>query len=331
MTTETDEKQKSKTVTKKVSDIAEKAQGYVKPVLDVIVFLIPMMIKYGRLARTFIEQLPTNAINFIIGFIFCFFGGLYPLFFAAIQAAEYGGRKAVMKAVRDIADEVMKIIEESKKDDKVDADKDGTADVDQIATKEFVQRKFLLVIKKMDPHKVDNAVTSIYQVWLSVAAVLTIEFARTISLALSIAEFIKQPINRYIAPLIKKVVPDEYDKWVPVILGWIAKSAGMSIAFYIQAVRSAFTSALIGGLMMSQAAYQALIERNIKLGGLIKDSHQDTVIDEILSYALAALGFMFQLKIGFKLQYPFNLLLWPFEWGEWLVRWLITSSVNNPK
>jgi hypothetical protein len=125
-----------------------------------------------------------------------------------------------MSALHDIADEILKIIEESKKDDKVDDDGDGKADVDELATKEFVQRKFLLVMKKMDPQKVDRALSSIYQVWLAVAAVLTIEFARAISLALSIAEFIKQPTNRYIAPIIKKVVPDDYDKWVPIILGW---------------------------------------------------------------------------------------------------------------
>ena len=178
------------------------------------------MIKYGRVVRVYIDKLPANAFNFLVGFIFCFFGGLYPVLFAAIQAANYGGRKAVMDALRDIADEVLKIIEESKKDDKVDADGDGKADVNELATKEFVQRKFLLVIKKMDPLKVDKAISNIYQVWLAVAAVLTIEFARAISLALSIAEFIKQPTNRYIAPFVKKVVPDEYDKWVPIILGW---------------------------------------------------------------------------------------------------------------
>ena len=220
MTTETDEKQKAENAAKNAAELAEKLQGLVKPVLDAIVFAIPLIIKYSRIVRVYIEKLPANAFNFLVGFIFCFFGGLFPVLFAAIQAAEYGGRKAVMSALHDIADEILKIIEESKKDDKVDDDGDGKADVDELATKEFVQRKFLLVMKKMDPEKVDKALSSIYQVWLAVAAVLTIEFARAISLALSIAEFIKQPTNRYIAPIIKKVVPDDYDKWVPIILGW---------------------------------------------------------------------------------------------------------------
>ena len=72
----------------------------------------------------------------------------------------------------------------------------------------------------MDPHKIDKAISSIYKVWLAVAAVLTIEFARAISLALAIADFIKQPVNRYLAPIVQKLVPDKYDKWVPIVLGW---------------------------------------------------------------------------------------------------------------
>jgi hypothetical protein len=60
----------------------------------------------------------------------------------------------------------------------------------------------------------------------------------------------------------------------------ITKSIGMSIAWYIQTVRSAFASALIGGLMMARATYQFLVHRNMTLGGLIKENHDDSVVDE---------------------------------------------------
>lgn len=82
---------------------------------------------------------------------------------------------------------------------------------------------------------------------------------------------------------------------------------------------------------MARAAYAALVERNINLGGLIKDNHEDTMVDEMLSYVFAAMGFIFQLGIGFKLPFPLNLALWPFELGEWSVRWLVTSSATIPK
>lgn len=113
--------------------------------------------------------------------------------FAALQAAEYGGRKTVMDAIVDLADEALIIIEETKKDDDVDADKDGKKDVKQISGSELLKRKTLLVLKKMNPEKIDKAVSSIYKVWLSVAAVLAVQFARTISMALAIAEFLQKP------------------------------------------------------------------------------------------------------------------------------------------
>mmetsp|Transcript_130722 Transcript_130722/g.194786 ORF Transcript_130722/g.194786 Transcript_130722/m.194786 type:complete len:332 (+) Transcript_130722:93-1088(+) len=330
MTSETEEKQKTEDGKKKLTEIADKLQGLAKPVLDIASFLIPLMIKYGEKVREIYGKLPQNVIKFIVGFIFCFFGGLYPVFFAAVEAAEQCGRAKVMAALSEISDEILKIIDESKKDDKVDADGDGKADVTQIEGKELVARKTLLVMRKMDPKRVDDAMASMYQVWMAVAAVITIEFARAISMALAIADFMKYPVDRFIAPTIQLAVPDDYDKWVPVLLGWICKSIGMSIAWYVQTVRSAFASALTGGLMMARSAYEALLIRDIRLGGLIKDKHEDSYLDEVLSYAFAALGFSFQVMIGFKMPFPLNLLLWPFQVAEFALRWAITNNSSIP-
>ena len=100
----------------------------------------------------------------------------------------------------------------------------------------------------------------------------------------------------------------------------------MSIAWYIQAVRSAFTSALSGGLLMARSAYQALLIRDIKLGGLVTANHEDSYLDEVMSYIFAACGFYFQFKMGFDMPFPFNLLLWPLEVAEWWIRWAITTQ-----
>jgi hypothetical protein len=145
---------------------------------------------------------------------------LIKVLFAAVQAAEYGGRKTVMDAVQDLSNEALIIIEESKKDDQADDDKDGKSDVGNLSGKEFMVRKTKLVLRKMNPEKFDNAISSIYRVWLSVAAVLSIEFARAIAMALAISDFLKRPVDRFISPTIQKAVPDEYDRWVPVICGW---------------------------------------------------------------------------------------------------------------
>jgi len=83
-------------------------------------------------------------------------------------------------------------VEENKKDDQVDEDGDGIPDTRQISGKELLQRKAKLVLAKMDPEKVNAALTAIYRVWMSVLAVLTIKFARTIALSLTISKYIKK-------------------------------------------------------------------------------------------------------------------------------------------
>ena len=62
-----------------------------------------------------------------------------------------------------MAEEVLVIIEQSKKDNKVDADGDGDADVDELKGRELLKRKMLLVLKKMNPQQVNSALASIYK------------------------------------------------------------------------------------------------------------------------------------------------------------------------
>ena len=132
--------------------------------------------------------------------------------------------------------------------------------------------------------------------------------------------------DRFIAPVLKKLTPDDYDKWVPIILSWITKSIAMSIAWYIQAVISGVTSSLKGGLMMARAAFQFCTYRKITLFGFIPEDESKSVVDEVLSYVFAALGFYVQFRSGFSLPAPLNLLLWPLEVGEYYIRWTITKK-----
>jgi len=229
------------------------------------------------------------------------------------------------QSIVDMAEEAMIIIEESKKDDDKDDDKDGIKDVNQISSKEYIMRKSNLVITKMNPQKVDKALGTIYKVWLSVIAVLTIQFARTISMAISISEYIKAPLNRYIAPIVQAATPDEYDKWVPILFGWFVKGVAISIAWYIQSVISAVTSSLIGALMISRAIITLSRQKQAALQKVIPEDLADTQIDEWLSYGLAALGVYVQFKMNFDVPFPFNIPLFPFEFADYYIRWSVTT------
>jgi hypothetical protein len=106
-----------------VGGLADLLQNVAKPIVAILTLIIPPLFKMTGKAYAVYKKLPANAIQFIVGFTFCFFGGMYPTVFAAVQAAEHGGRKIVVQAVGDLAEEAMTIIEASKKDDKKDEDK----------------------------------------------------------------------------------------------------------------------------------------------------------------------------------------------------------------
>jgi len=328
MTSDVDEG-KTKPAGVSAAEIGDKAgqvvESVAKPLGFVLTIVLPPLITYTAKIVRFLKKLPKDEMKFLIGAIFCFFGGIYPTLFAAVQAAEQGGRAIFVESVSQLSEEALKVLDASKKDDDRDDDKDGKKDVDQISGKEYAERKLVLILTKVDPQKVDNAMNALYTVWLSVAAVLSIQFARTISMALSLAAFLNRPSKRFIAPLIEKAVPDEYDRWVPVILGWINKSIAMSLAWYIQSVISAFTSAVTGGLMMARALYSFCYHHKFTLFGLITNSDSDSYIDEMLSYGFAALGFYFQFMLNFDMPFPLNVVFLPFEIAEWWIRWTITE------
>jgi hypothetical protein len=98
---------------------------------------------------------------------------------------------------------------------------------------------------------------------------------------------------------------------------WLCKSIGISIAWHIQTVISAFTSALAGGLLVSRAILLILFKGKTK--------HEDTNADEIASYAFAAAGFYFQYSMSFNTPFPLNILLFPVEVAEYYIRWAVTN------
>jgi hypothetical protein len=205
---------------KKISAVTQLLANCAQPLITAITYALPLIIAYSKIGYDWYVKLPKDHLQLLIGTILCFFGGVYPTLFAAIEAAKHGGLATLQDSLKALSEEAIIIIEASKKDDNADEDKNGIKDVKEISNKELIIRKTNLVLVKMDPQKVDVAISSTYKVWLSVVAVLTLHFARTISLAVSISDFVKKPLRRYVSPIIEAMTPDEYDKWVPIILGW---------------------------------------------------------------------------------------------------------------
>eukprot|EP00536_Pseudo-nitzschia_multiseries_P010310 jgi/Psemu1/307178/fgenesh1_kg.309_\ len=275
------------------------------------------MVNTGNKLYAIWITLDDNIVKCIIGFVFCFFGGMYPTVFAGVQAAEQGGRALVVKSIGDLSEEATRIINESKKDDKESESK---------SSHEYIKRKTLFVMQKMNPEKVDNALRNIYTVWLAVISVLVVQFARTIQMANSVADFLTRPADKYIKPVVKAALPLEYQQWVPIIMLWTCKTVGMSLAWTLVSIRVAFVSSMQGGLMLARSGYVALRARNITLSGLIDEKHGNTNLDEYAAYGFAALGFCFQLYFRLNPPFPMNIVLFPFRLCEWTLRYGVMKA-----
>jgi len=77
--------------------------------------------------------------------------------------------------------------------------------------------------------------------------------------------------------------------------------------------------------MMTRAFLKIASKQGWTLGGLMPTNEKDTMLDEIVSYVIAFLGFTFQWKMNFDVPFPFSLLLFPIELAEQFIRWSVSK------
>ena len=129
-----------------LSMAAEFLQASFRPLLRILTITLPFLITTIRKLYHMWIRLPIDVTHIIIGLVFCFFGGLYPTLFAAIQAVKLGGWSTFTGALSDLSDEVVVVLEANKKDEK--------PDVKKMDEKELILRKLNLVMTKINPAKV---------------------------------------------------------------------------------------------------------------------------------------------------------------------------------
>ena len=145
-------------------------------------------------------------------------------------------------------------------------------------------------------------------------------------MAVTILNCLQRGILQFAGPMMQAAVPKGYERWIPIVIGWVAKSIAISIAWYLQTIISAVTSAMEGSLIVSRTALKLCVKKGVTLGGLIPQRHEDTYVDEAFGLLLAVWGVCFQFRMGFAIPFPFNLPLLPFEFAESYLRWVITKA-----
>jgi hypothetical protein len=271
----------------------------------------------------FYRALPQDAILAQVGLVYCFAGGYYPTLFSSLQAARHCGLEIMVAAIQDLTDEAIKVI-------------DATADipVDEWSRRDLFLHQTNIVLKTVDPVKINQAAGALYTSWLGISAVLEKEYARVISLSLTMSYYLERAAHWILEPPVKLLVPKDYHIWVPVVIGWGCKAAAMNIAWRIQRILTASTSAMFGGVLFARAILRMLHKRRITLFGLIDETGQETPLDEIIGFTVAGVGFYTQMQyqfennFSFEVPFPLSLVAWPFDWAEKWIQWIITREAH---
>lgn len=264
----------------------------------------------------FYRALPIDAVMAQVGLVYCFAGGYYPTLFSSLQAAQLCGWNVMIEAIDDLTKEAIKVI-------------DATSELtwEGVERKDLFIRQTNIVLKTVDPMKINQAAAALYTTWLGVSAVLEKEYARVISLSMTLASYLQRIAHFVLEPPARLCISQDYHRWIPVVIGWICKASAMNIAWRIQRVLTASTSAMAGGLMFSRAILRMLSKKGIRLFGLIVRQEEDeddgtlinsveSPLEEIIGFSVAALGFYtqieYQYKNGFSFEVPFpiNLVTW---------------------
>jgi len=308
----------SSKVPEKVRPLLIKVTPIIAIIANLIEKLIPIFenlyFKAIKLRASLAPYKPELLAPALMGLVMCFFGGSYMTLIAAFEAYRQCGWESTKKCIDDLLLDFQKVAEANAKDDAKDDDGDGVSDVLQISAHDLAARKALLFFRTVDPVRFSGALSGLQSGFMAVVATLKVQFVKAIALGAAIAEILNVPASRFIVPALEIILPADYKRWAGPVVSYAVKSIAVSIAWTLARVISAFHSALKGGVMATRNILDYVDQM-----GFYKINHEDTYMDEIAGYVLAALGLWFQLSFAFQLPLLMSVLLFPFTIAEWLL------------
>lgn len=307
----------------KLEAVLTQAQPYIAKAVAVIDTVAPYVEQAVEKGQQLWKQLepyhPEELLPALFGVALMFFGGTFMTLAAAFEAYRLIGWRDTADALQLLWRNYKAASEANRKDDAVDADGDGVADVKQIDTGSLILRKTQLVLKSTDPQQVEKAAIAITNGFMAVVVSLRIRFAKAIALGVTIADIIEANFGKFLDPVLEQVVPKDYHKWLPMLKKYSVRSIGVSVAWWLARIVSAAHSGVRGAELM----VGALVTYAIRHKYVSEDISKHGGIFQMAGLGLALLGFWTQLSGGFSLPFPLNILFLPVSMAEWFLMYFV--------
>jgi len=174
----------------------DKCTDVANPVIKVLVRLVccvaPLYKFLFQAIYIFYKWAPKCLLQMAIGLSLCFFGGQYLMVLAAIEAWNNTGGKDTMNNLKIVFEEGQAML------------KNQRAPTSFVPPGEALQQSTIVALKSVkDPKRLEVAVGGLWSSYLAVIATLRMQFARTVALALGIADNIKKPLTKAITPALE--------------------------------------------------------------------------------------------------------------------------------
>ena len=160
-----------------------------------------------------------------------------------------------------------------------------------------------------------KALLGLYQGALAAVAVVYHRFARTVALGAALGAWLERSARLVLDPLLDAALPAEYHGWVELLAADVCRAVGVCAAWALQSYDSLLHCAVAGGITFGRALVEFLHER-----GTISARAEDTYLDEAAGWCVALASIGVQALLGFRLVFPFNVLLSPLLAVDWCLR-----------
>lgn len=205
-------------------------------------------------------------------------------------------------------------------------DRDGIADVNELNASELAARRLMVLTKSIDPENVSSAMEGLTIATVAVLATLRVRFAKAITLGTSIGNILEKLFRPYTTKVMQMSLPDDYHKWIPVMNKYGFRYFGVSLSWMLMRVITSVFAAMRGSELFITGVIVYLERHSYVSDGLFEEGSPIVVAAWGL---MAGLGIYLQLSSGFRLPFPFNLLLLPLTIAEQVVVFAVGASAQR--
>jgi len=280
---------------------------------------------YRKFMKMWVKNVPPEMNYVLLGLFLCLYGGSFPAVIATAtaiqQSGQWGNLVKGIKAIIDQVKEAATVLQEDAMVKALDKDHDGKVSLEEIAMAFQEQGKGLMmtampmILTRVDPKVMNNAIVSIWAIWCSVMVTLHSVFARQIALGMQFGESIFGiNRNRKTPPapseMMKKTDKKNHKVWTDYVTLICCKIAGVLFAMFLAKYIGGLMAALQGGEIIAKAAVELLTQYQI----IVSQDTDD--LQAVLTYIIGGIGFYSQIRSGFQINALLRLILAPARMAE---------------